>query len=369
MQAITQKSPESFYESVFIMSHSKKTVSTYKTAINHFKKFLSSNYSITETELITNIRNEELDVYDIIRELVIYFDKLGIKPKGIRAYLSGVKGYIRYCGIRINSDDFKQMVKVPKIVRTKEIPLTHDMLLRVLHNANAKLQTAILVATSSGLRIGELVQLTLSDIEFDSNPTKLMVRGSTTKTRQSRETFITTEATNALRDYLARYFGWKQNQDNSDLSTKHIFGPVTNKGRASKEPGFNVESAKLSLQQSLRNHVSKIPYLDVDNENGYKAIHFHAFRKYFRTTVGNVCGRDYAEALMGHGFYMDTYYQLSEKKKIQMYLEAEPHLTISDFEAVERNIKMISEKNTLLEEKFNDLLSYLRANKIEIPNL
>jgi len=92
------------------------------------------------------------------------------------------------------------------------------------------------------------------------------------------------------------------------------------------------------------------------------------FRKFFRTTVGNVCGRDYAEALMGHGFYMDTYYQLPEGKKKQMYLDAESHLTISDFKEVEKNIKTLSAKNTQLEEKFNDLLAYLRTNSIEVPN-
>ncbi|GEM_PF-3846398 len=51
-----------------------------------------------------------------------------------------------------------------------------------------------------------------------------------------------------------------------------------------------------------------------------------------------------------------------------MYLEAEHHLTISDFETVEKNIKILSAKNTQLEEKFNDLLQYLRTNKIEVPN-
>lgn len=368
MQTIAQIPADRFLESVYVISHSKKTVKTYKTALNNMRRFLSSQYSIDEFELVSKIKADEMDIYETIREFVIYLDKIGVGAKGVRAYLSGVKGYLRYCGIRINSDDFKQTVKIPKVVRTREIPLTKETILRILHNANAKLQTAILVAASSGLRIGELAQLTLSDIDFDSKPTKLTVRGNTTKTRQARETFITAEATNALQDYLARYFGWSSGKSNVHLADKHFFGPTTNKGRASKEPGFNAESAKLSLQKSLRNHVGKIPDLDLYMENGFKMIHFHAFRKYFRTNLGNASGRDFAEALMGHGFYMDTYYQLPEEKKRQMYLEAEHHLTISDFETVEKNIKKLSEKNTQLEEKFNDLLQYLRTNKIEVPN-
>ena len=65
---------------------------------------------------------------------------------------------------------------------------------------------------------------------------------------------------------------------------------------------------------------------------------------------------------------MDTYYQLSEEKRREMYLQAEPHLTISDFKAVEKDIKVLSAKNTQLEEKFNDLLQYLKTNSIEVPN-
>ena len=72
---------------------------------------------------------------------------------------------------------------------------------------------------------------------------------------------------------------------------------------------------------------------------------------------------------MGHEFYMDTYYQLSVEKRREMYLQAEPQLTISDFKAVEKSIQTISAKNSQLEEKFNDLLQYLRTNCIEVPNL
>ena len=113
--------------------------------------------------------------------------------------------------------------------------------------------------------------------------------------------------------------------------------------------------------------MKKNPELLTKNENGYHSIHFHGFRKFFRTNVGNVCGRDYAEALMGHGFYMDTYYQLPDEKKTQMYLDAEPHLTISDTKAVEGNLKDLSAKYQTLESKMNGIMSYLERNSIPIP--
>ncbi|MCH7967316.1 MAG: hypothetical protein IIB02_07900 [Thaumarchaeota archaeon] len=49
-------------------------------------------------------------------------------------------------------------------------------------------------------------------------------------------------------------------------------------------------------------------------------------------------------------------------------MDAEFHLTISDFKEVEKNLEVLSVKNTRLEEKFNDLLQYLRTNSVEVPN-
>ena len=69
---------------------------------------------------------------------------------------------------------------------------------------------------------------------------------------------------------------------------------------------------------------------------------------------------------MGHGFYMDTYYQLPEDKKRQMYLDAEPQLTISDFKQVEKNIKTLSMKYSELEEKFNELKQYSIAQLLGV---
>lgn len=48
--------------------------------------------------------------------------------------------------------------------------------------------------------------------------------------------------------------------------------------------------------------------------------------------------------------------------------DAESHLTLSDFKEVEKNLKVLSAKNSHLEEKFNDLLVYLRTNSIEVSN-
>ena len=355
-----------FLDSMYLVSHSAKTIQTYKTALNHFRAFTISEYNCTELELVEQIKSDKLDVYSVVQNFIIYLDKKNVRPRGMRSYLSGMKGFLRSVGVKINSDDFKQLVKIPRIIKTREIPVTKDMILRVMHNSPPKLQTAILICTSSGLRIGELVQLKLSDVDFESNPTKINIRAEIAKGSMSRETFITTEATRALQDYLKRYFGWKENESNLSLHNTMIFGRIS-KVNTKLIPKFSLSSSKMTLQTGLRNQIEKISELDIRNENGLRAIHFHALRKFFRTNLGNVCGRDYAEALMGHGFYMDTYYQLPEEKKKQMYLEAEAHLTLSDFKAVEKNLETLSMKYSELESKFNELKLYTKTDSIQVP--
>jgi integrase len=362
----TEQITKQFLDSMFIISHSKKTIATYKTALNHFKKFTLSHYNCDELHLVEQIKSEQIDLYAVIRDFVIYLDQKQIRPRGIHSYLSGLKGFLRHMGIKINSDDFKQLVKIPKVVKTREIPITKEMILRVMHNSSPKLQTAILVCTSSGLRIGELVQLKLSDIDFESTPTKLNIRSEIAKGSMSRETFMTSEATCTLQDYLKRYFDWKENEPNLNLQNTMIFGRISDV-KNGNSPEFSLDSAKQILQVSLRKQIEKIPELNLKNENGLLAIHFHALRKFFRTTLGNACGRDYAEALMGHSFYMDTYYQLPEDQKKEMYLKAEAHLTISDFKKVEKNLKDLSIKHTELESKFNEFKVYANTHSIPIP--
>ncbi|MBT4326344.1 MAG: tyrosine-type recombinase/integrase [Candidatus Nitrosopelagicus sp.] len=367
VQLTPQQVATEFLDSVYLISHSEKTKITYQTALNHFRKFSQSYYNLDEVQVVSQIKSEELDLYQVIRNFIIYLDKKNIKAQGLRTYLSGIKGYLRHWGIRINSDDYKQMIKVPKVVRTREIALTKEMILRIMRNSSSKLQTTILISCSSGLRIGEIVQLKLSDIDFDSIPVRINVRAEIAKGGSSRETFITTETVNALKDYLKKNFSWQEDQANWNLQDIVIFGRLSqnNIDSMAKNPA---QSAKQMLQAALRREIEKIPEMSLRNENGRRAIHFHAFRKYFRTILGNVCGRDYAEALMGHGFYMDTYYQLPEDKKRQMYLDAESHLTISDFETFEKDLKKVSEESSELKQKFNDLLQYLKTNSIEIPN-
>ncbi|MDH3823873.1 MAG: hypothetical protein OES19_09075 [Nitrosopumilus sp.] len=51
-------------------------------------------------------------------------DQKQIRHRGIRSYLSRLKCYLRHMDLKLSSDDFKQLAKIPKVTKTREIPVT-----------------------------------------------------------------------------------------------------------------------------------------------------------------------------------------------------------------------------------------------------
>ena len=361
---------ENYLDSVFVLSHSKSTVKTYRSSIVLFREFLGTKHAIDEVKAIQNLKHQELDVYSLLRDFVVYLDKIGYKGSSVRVLIAAVKGYLRYYGIKIYAEDCKHTVRIPKSVVSREEPLTKDLLVRLLRNLNPKLQTVVLVAVSSGMRIGEIAQLKIDDVDFDCRPVKIRIRAETTKTKESRETFLTEETTNSLKDYLKRFYSWKEGGNNEHLKDQTIFGRTSLSICTRKSVSKNETHSTVNLlQKMLFNQIRKIPDLARNNENGRKVIHFHAFRKYFRTVVGDAVSRDFAEALIGHHFYMDTYYNQSAEKKREMYLKVEPYLTISDFSKVEKTLQDLSERYKELEKRLAVFERYAPNNSIPTPQL
>ena len=359
---------EDYLDSIYILSHSEASLKSYRTGIigekNGFRVFLNEKYNCNEIQLSHRIENKELDVYKTLNEYVIFLDKKGIKPKTIRLWFTVVKGYLTHLQVEVFSEKCKQVVKLPKIRRIKKEALTKEVLVKLLRNLDAKLSTAVLVATASGMRIGEIAGLKLSDIEFNRDPVKINIRAETSKSREDRETYLTNEASEALKDYLTRYFSWKEDSTNSQLQDLRIFGRTSKlriDDKRSRLPNSDEQlSNAVLLQKTLHRRIGKVPELNRLARNGRKVIHFHAFREYFYTTVSNVSGSNFAHALMGHHEYLDTYYTLSEKQQIKLYQKAMPYLTISDFSKIEQDLEKIQNNQSDLIEKYAQFERYLR---------
>jgi len=200
-----------FLEKKFRTSRSFSTKNTYKSALKKFMKFLRIQYNLDIQQVLRKIEAKEADPVKILDNFYSFLaefkrensDKIGYSNQTICDYIVVAKEFLNGEGCKIYNEDIKQRFKLPRKINVYEKGLTKDIINRIVRLGNAKLSAAVLIACSSGMRIGEIVQLRFSDVDF-TEPTTIIVRAETTKTRETRITHISSEATSALKDYLSR---------------------------------------------------------------------------------------------------------------------------------------------------------------------
>lgn len=344
-----------FLDRKYRYSKSFATKRTYKAAIDKFQEFLVAKHGQGLDQILILLQTKALDPLELLDEFFTFLSnyrlrngRIGHGNSAISLYITTVKEFLNSQNLHIYNEDLKHKFRLPRKKTIFEEGLTKEKIVRTLHNSSPKLQAAILMCISSAMRLGELVQLKISDIDFNTNPTTIHLRAETTKTRETRFTHISTEATKSLKDYLRRSHGWSENSNTED----HIF--MANNHDYSNPVEYNkaVRSACTALQQSLLLIVRSIPELYQKNENGRNSIHFHAFRAWFKTQVTNAHQSDFAEALMGHKSLKLMYYRQNDKDRLKTYLEVEHALTVSDY--------------TKFDSSMEDLKSELASMKIEL---
>lgn len=341
-----------FLDRKFRYSKSFSTRRTYQGAIGKFQEFLTTQYNLPLDQVFAQFENHSLDPLDVLDEFFSFLSDY--RPRNSRKkyshstitlYIIAVKEFFNSQNLHIYSEDLKQKFRLPKKKTVFEEGLTKEKIVRILHNSSPKLQAAILMCISSAMRLGELVQLRISDVDFSTTPTTIHLRAETTKTRETRLTHISAEATKSLKDYLRRTHGWDENRHEEG----HIF--MANDRDFSNPSEYNkaVRSGCTALQQSLLLIVRSIPELCQKNENGRNSIHFHSFRAWFKTQVTNAHQSDFAEALMGHKSNKLMYYRQNSSDRLKTYREVEPTLTVSDLTKVDETIEDMRVKIKFLE--------------------
>ncbi len=318
---IDDSSDESFYEKVFRKSHSQKSLSLAQVSLKQFDNFCIKLFGTHKEEIIKRAKEGKDNPCRVLDKYAGYLDSQQKQPNTIQNYVNVAKKYFRFQGIKIYNEDFKQEVTLPTKKKYLDDPLTREIIQRILNVSNPRFKTLILLLCSSGMRLGEALALRVRDVDFNSRPTCIRIPPSITKTSQARETFVTEEATVALKDYL----GYRLKR-----LDEHIFGKYD-----------NLQYAENNVVTGFRNIMQRVPDLNEtiqDNSGRYK-IHIHSFRKFFFSTVTTALNPTVAHAWMGHSDYLDTYYRKTFEERCELYLQVEPYLTISNAEQVLREVK------------------------------
>lgn len=239
-----------------------------------------------------------------------------------------VKPFLIYLQPEIKRHDIWDTVKarfkgVKK--RTEDYVPEPEEMQKILQHADLRLKAMILLQTSSGMRIGEVLNLEEKDIHFDENPVRIHLTQTKGDASNHRDCFITDEAVQSLKEYLKR-------------REEYI---TTATARTHKDKRGNTDTNKLfpmnrgTFYKIFHRFTEKAGQTERAVTN-IRKFHPHCLRQYFRTYLGNP---DLAEELMGHEGYLSQYRNWTLKKKGELYAKLMKNISIYDRNADLTEIK------------------------------
>lgn len=171
---------------------SLNTISTYKDDLKYYLSFLNGK----EFENIT-----KKDINNFIE----YLKDRNLSEKTINHVIGTVKNLHNYFALHHNMPNVTENIvrlktpkKLPKVLTIEEVDLLLDIDLKTSYDYRNKAMLELMY--SSGLRLSELLNLTLSDIDFENNLVKVFGKGS-----KERIIPIGDYATVALYKYINEY--------------------------------------------------------------------------------------------------------------------------------------------------------------------
>lgn len=321
----------------FLNLHPKKSSNTYRSGIF---KFLEVTYDVKRAgrrttakereyfqQLAEQYLTEKRDYNEDLMNFAVSFRDS--PPKTAKTYFIAVKEYLEYLGIEFKKRELKNIKsKLPKgsRARTVEMDMDNTIIRQLMEHMSVNGKALILTLASSGMRIGEALQIDLDDVNLDANPPTIIIRGAITKNGNNRITFINREAKQTLEEWLKvrdKYLKSSLNK-NVGLVNRGI-GNLKDENDSRLFP-FSYDNVK----EIWDNVLKKTGYDKVDKSTGRKQLRIHQLRKFFRSQLALGCPVDIVEALMGHeGYLTDAYRRYTNKQMGEYYLKYEHLLYIS----------------------------------------
>ncbi len=182
---------------------------------------------------------------------------------------------------------------------TREGEMTPEIIRSILdHTGDARLKAAILLMLTSGLRVGEMCQLSIIDIDLKNKT--VHVSDLIAKTGVARTTFFTDECKDALEAYLKEREAY--------IERSKTFTPRLKREFKESELVFPVTPN--AIRNGLNATLKKAGLFQIDPRTNRANIHPHSFRKYFSSTL-KLSGMpdDIVEYLMGHSNGLTSAYR------------------------------------------------------------
>lgn len=365
MDLSESRSKDDFLNRIRRKSHSELSVEFARTCHDVFEKYCKEKlHSDGDNVIHTLLAKQESarkegitsnSVYTFLDNYVNWLDSdytprhfAKLSPTTIRHYYDYLAKYLRYCGLSIDPITLKNFVALPKMFKEQPIPIELKHIITLVENADKLRKALYLTLISSGIRIGEATQLRKRDLDFDSDPVSITLPAVITKSKQTRETFISTEAKERLIPIMKRLKPDDRVFTKSEGNSRAVLTEENYFRRLRKKVGFDD-----IRYPSTNRHV----------------ITLHAFRSYFLTVCERKQGIQVSGALGGHSPYMKTYYKYSKEERRLIYKQLEPYLTVSSEMKLKLKTESQEKEISELENTKNEITQLKeKMRRIEIRN-
>jgi integrase len=278
-----------------------------------------------------------------------YFATIKSKaPMTVQRSLSAVRSFFEYNEIELKQKFWKTLRSRKSGTRALTIDGVPEPqeLRRILLHMRARGKAFYLILASSGMRFGEALNLTSEDVDFKSNPTKITIRANHTKTGNWRSTFISSEATEALKEWL--------NVRDDDVRSASARTGKNGRRHAQTDDPRIFPFTRNNMMAIWNIALDKAKLNGKDPQTKYHKFHPHVLRKFFRTQMGSAIEIDVVEALMGHeGYLTQVYRRYNEKTLAEFYLRGEPAvLVFTEAKEITKLTQKVKEQQDSLGEEF-----------------
>jgi len=361
-----------------VKSMSSSTATQYKCALNNFANFVYMTYGFNIDILVDKIlyssnhnKTATFDPYDVLSKYTAFLVG-NIAPTTIKHRLLTIKNFFEYCDIEISPRKFRLKVRLPKSIRKEKEPLTKEDIVSILNSCSTiRLKTYIMLLAATGMRASEAISIRLCDLDLESIPSKLFIRGEYTKTKSDRTVLLTQE----MKRQLMHWLDYKYRTRRVSFYDKNTRKSISEYRTPSKIDNDLIFSTKASSggYLSVCNQSLYIEFAHVFGKTlerlgrgqreespgaQHRKITLHSMRRWVKSTISDLGYYDYSEWFIGHSG--STYYRKSEKEKAEIFRKIEPYLTFLDYEELERKGADIASQ---LEEKDRMIQNMMRKQE------
>ncbi|WP_321507326.1 site-specific integrase [uncultured Methanoregula sp.] len=314
----------------------KSTASGYKSAIESFLRCINNLPKKDKTgKKIPHDYETLFDQYlkdkkrDRNADFTVFANCLkvdAVSAQSARQVMTNARYLLNAHGIKLKDvvvQDLKREMKggagtVDKVMTAKVIDAA-------LKEMDVRGRALVLTLASSGARLNEVLSLNLSDIDLESDPVKITIRGVNAKNKQNRYSFLSDEAAQCVRVWL------KKRDDYLKTAVTRNRGLI-GIGKSSEKVTdtdlvfpFSDNAANSMWETALK----ASGQFSLDPTTGRNQYRIHSFRKFFISQLSMAGQKVLAEHLAGHLGYLDTSYrQVSSEQAGAEYRKVQDVVTI-----------------------------------------